>query len=248
MDEFTQKLEQLKKGHQDTEHRVNYKCPKCRDTGFILQRDEASQDVAVKCECYSVRQAYELLINSGISEEFHKKTFNNFNPHDNFQLASAKENAIQYADSFKLIENERYNSIMFTGQVGSGKTHLGMSICNTLLNDGVAVIYMPYRDTITKIKQNILDEKIYNREIKRYSMARLLYIDDLLKGKLTETDLNVMYEIVNYRYMNNKPIIISTEKSPNDLLVFDEAIGSRLLEMCKGNIIRLQGKELNYRL
>lgn len=43
-------------------------------------------------------------------------------------------------------------------------------------------------------------------------------------------------------------VIQGTEKSPNDLLVFDEAIGSRLLEMCKGNIISLQGKELNYRL
>ena len=57
-----------------------------------------------------------------------------------------------------------------------------------------------------------------------------------------------MYEIVNYRYMNNMPIIISTEKSLNDLLIFDEAIGSRLIEMCRRNIIQLQGKELNYRL
>ena len=76
----------------------------------------------------------------------------------------------------------------------------------------------------------------------------VLYIDDMLKGRLTETDVNVMYEIVNYRYMNNLPLIISTEKNLDELLVFDEATGSRIIEMCIGNIIYLEGKELNYRL
>ncbi len=70
----------------------------------------------------------------------------------------------------------------------------------------------------------------------------------MLKGRLTETDVNVMYEIVNYRYMNNLPLIISTEKNLDELLVFDEATGSRIIEMCIGNIIYLEGKELNYRL
>lgn len=248
MDEFGWKLEQFKSGHQNTEQKVNYKCRKCRDTGFILHRQEGMQDSAVECECYAVRQAKELLDNSGISEGFRKKTFDNFNPSGNPQLANAKEHAVRYAHSFIQTEHDRYNSIMFSGQAGAGKTHLGMAICSTLLSAGVAVIYMPYRDAVTRIKHNIIDEEVYNREIKRYAKARLLYIDDLLKGRLTETDVNIMYEIINYRYMNNKPIIISTEKSPNDMLVFDEAIGSRILEMCKGNIIRLQGKELNYRL
>ena len=61
--------------------------------------------------------------------------------------------------------------------------------------------------------------------------------------ELRDTEYNKWYED-----QNNMPIIISTEKGPNDLLVFDEAIGSRLIEMCRGNIIQLQGKELNYRL
>lgn len=107
---------------------------------------------------------------------------------------------------------------------------------------------MAYRNAVTRIKQNIMDEEVYNRELNQYTSAQVLYIDDLLKGRLTETDINIMYEIVNYRYMNNMPVIISTEKSTDDLLAFDEAIGSRLIEMCRGNIIQLQGRELNYRL
>ena len=137
---------------------------------------------------------------------------------------------------------------MFCGQPGSGKTHLGTAICSSLAREGIPVIYMPYRNSMTKIKQNIASETEYSRETRRYMEASVLYIDDMLKGKLTETDVNVMYEIINYRYMNNLPLIISTEKDLEGLLLFDEATGSRVIEMCRGNIAFLEGRGLNYRM
>ncbi len=227
---------------------VQYECPKCKDTGFVYRADENGYEIACRCECYEIRRSWDMMQRSGISAEFRKKTFDNFITRNNPQLANAKAKAMKYVEEFERIEHDRYNSIMFCGQVGAGKTHLGTAICGELMNRGVAVIYMAYRNALTKLKQNIIDKEGYNKELNQYASARVLYIDDLLKGRLTETDINIMYEIVNYRYMNNMPIIISTEKFPADLLSFDEAIGSRIWEMCRGNIIQLQGKELNYRL
>lgn len=224
-----------------------YECAKCRDTGWI----EVEQDgytAMRKCDCWAVREARRLMEQSGISLEFQNKRFDNFNTRNNPQLVNAKNKAMAYCKSFGEIEGTRYNSIMFCGQVGSGKTHLGTAICSTLINRNVAVIYMAYRNAVTKIKQLLTDESAYAGELSKYSRARVLYIDDMLKGRITESDVNIMYEIVNYRYMNNLPLIISTEKTLDELLGFDEAIGSRMIEMCRGNIIRLQGKELNYRL
>lgn len=74
---------------------------------------------------------------------------------------------------------------------------------------------------VTKIKQNLIDENNYNSKLKRYLEARVLY-------------------------MNNLPIVISTEKTSEELLDFDEVVGSRIIEMSKGDIIQLQGRELNY--
>lgn len=247
--ELAAMIERIRREHPpNNSPPIQYECPKCRDTGFINRTDENGYEVAYRCECYAIRQARDMMKRSGISAEFQKKTFDNFITKNNPQLTNAKTKAMQYVEHFGQTEHDRYNSIMFCGQVGAGKTHLGTAICGELMNGGVAVIYMAYRNAVTKLKQNIIDEEGYNKELKQYTSARVLYIDDLLKGRLTETDINIMYEIVNYRYMNNMPIIISTEKGPNDLLVFDEAIGSRLIEMCRGNIIQLQGKELNYRL
>ncbi len=249
MDAFLRRIERLRRENPcrfDPEPK--YECPKCRDTGFVYRTDEKGYEIASRCECYELRRSRDMMRRSGISAEFQKKNFDNFATKQNAQLANAKDKAMQYVEHFGQTEHDRYNSIMFTGQVGAGKTHLGTAICGALMKHGVAVIYMAYRNAVTKIKQNIIDEAVYNRKLNQYTSARVLYIDDLLKGRLTDTDINIMYEIVNYRYMNNMPIIISTEKSPNELLAFDEAIGSRLIEMCRGNIIQLQGKELNYRL
>lgn len=249
MAELAAMVERIKREHTpNPAPSMQYECPKCRDMGFLYRKDERGCEITYRCECFAIRQAKRMMKRSGISGEFQKKTFDNFNIRGNAQLSNAKTKAMQYVKNFRQTEHDRYNSIMFCGQVGAGKTHLGTAICRELMNSGVAVIYMAYRNAVTKLKQNIINEDGYNRELNQYISARVLYIDDLLKGKLTETDINIMYEIVNYRYMNNMPIIISTEKAPKDLLVFDEAIGSRIIEMCRGNIVQLQGKELNYRL
>lgn len=237
-----------KHAHDETEYKMpEYECQKCRDSGFISY-NENGIEILKRCDCYAVKQAKQMMKQSGISAELLKKTFDNFNVSGNAQLENAKSKAMQYVDNFQITEHERRNSILFSGQAGSGKTHLGTAICRELMRSGIAVVYMTYRNAITKIKQSITDEIAYNRELGQYATARVLYIDDLLKGRLSETDINIMYEIVNYRYMHSLPMIISTEKSINDLLIFDEAIGSRMIEMCRGNIVQLQGKELNYRL
>lgn len=247
MDDWSKVLERIRARRSATGP-PQYDCPKCKDTGFCLKWSEDGYETAVPCECYALRQAKDFMAQSGISQDLQTKSFDNFYPRDNWQLVNAKEKAMRYAKTFADMEHDRHNSIMFCGQSGSGKTHLGTAICKVLMDGGVAVTYMAYRNAVTKIKQTVTDEEAYGRELERYTLARVLYIDDLLKGRLSGADLNIMYEIVNYRYMNNKPVIISTEMPYAALLDFDEAIGSRLIEMCKGNIVQLQGKELNYRI
>lgn len=228
---------------------TQYECEECQDIGYkMIYKDGC--EYAKKCKCYERRMSQLRLRKSGISEELQKKGFKDFEDRGISQLVQAKERAKKYYQYFLDIEKNRNNSIILCGQVGSGKTHLGMAICNNLLNvSNVGVVYMAYRNAIIAIKQTVMDKTNYYAAINTYLNARLLYIDDFLKGgRPTEADLNILYELVNYRYMHNKPMVISTEKMPEELLDFDEAVGSRILEMCRGNIVILKGRELNYRL
>ena len=204
--------------------------------------------VANPCECRALRMAEDILNKSGIGKEFRNKRFDNFDFSRNMAIMQGYKSALEYESEFLDIEDTRCNSIMFLGQVGSGKTHLSMAIANELMDRGIGVIYMGYRDAITNIKQNMLDSVYYNRVMNRYKGARVLYIDDLFKGKITDSDINIMFELINHRYFNNLPMIISSELSVGRLLDIDEALGSRLVEMTKGRVVELRGKELNYRI
>lgn len=222
----------------------NYKCNECRDMLFIIQEDGNAKE----CKCRKQRIAEEKLKASGVSDEFREKRFENYDYEVSVKTMEAFLKAKNYSKVFDSIRVARKNSIMFMGAVGSGKTHLAMAIANTLLDNSIGVIYMPYRNSITILKQSITDEENYQREINLYKNAEVLLIDDLFKGRYTESDINIMYEILDYRYFKNLPVIITTEKTLDELIDVDEAIGSRLYEMSKGNVITLEGSKLNYRM
>lgn len=248
-DVFYQEVDRIFSGRVSSPTKERqYECEKCKDTGFVQVRDASGREVSRRCECIEIKRVRKLMGKSGISDEFLGKRFEDFDTMDNPQLIKAKDKAERYLRSFEDIEKNRRNSIMFYGQPGSGKTHLGSAISSGLMNRGIAVAYMAYRDVITKIKQNMTDEERYTERLEPYMKTRVLYIDDMLKGRVTDSDLNIMYEIVNYRYMNNLPMIISTEKSLEELMDFDEAVGSRIVEMSRGNMVKLKGQDLNYRL
>ena len=211
----------------------SYKCNKCRDLTFII-----NDGVATPCECRAVKEAKDILRKSGISEEFRNKNFENFKTINDSQAINAYNKAREYSNNFHIIKDSTQNSIMFMGQPGSGKTHLSLSIANVLMD----------RDVITQIKQNIMDEVYYNKVMNRYKNAKVLLIDDLFKGSISKSDINIMFELINYRYFNKLPVIVSTELSIENLVNIDEALGSRLIEMSKDFLVGIRNKKLNYRI
>ena len=65
---------------------------------------------------------------SGINAEMSKHTFSNFEVW-NEASERAKDTAIAYYHDFDEVRGRRRNSILFCGQVGSGKTHLLRCSC-----------------------------------------------------------------------------------------------------------------------
>lgn len=244
-----------------------FDCELCKDTEWIDIKDELGLINSSKpCKCREIKQYKKILESSGIGISFQKIGFGEFETEGKHEtVIKAKESAISYFKNFAEIKNTRKNSITFLSKnigkektgIGAGKTHLSIALANNIMNKyRIGVLYMPYRDVITKLKQNMIDEEYYQREVSKYKNASVLLIDDLFKGKVNDSDINIMFEIINHRYLNNKPIICSSEFAKDDLLSFDQATGSRILEMSKDYLVEIgitreelvQGKTINYRL
>lgn len=215
---------------------AKYECEICKDVEWV-QADDGLKP----CKCREIKRYKQILKHSGISKVFQTKILDSFTVKTKLQK-QAKETALDYIQNYS-----NRNSIAFIGSVGCGKTHLGAAIANELMGKGIGVLYENYRDMLNKLKQSVMDEENYNRELNKYKKANVLFIDDLFKG-MKEADIKYIYEVVNYRYFDNKKMIITSERRVKDWLEIDEAVGSRLYEMCQGNIVEFEGKGLNYRL
>lgn len=141
------------------------------------------------------------------------------------------------------IANKRGTGIIFYGPYGVGKTHLACSIANELIKMQKSVVFG------STIKLFGIIKKSYNNEIQEneskiiseFINCDVLIIDDLGKEKPSEWVLEKLYYIINERYEHNKPIIITTNFTENQLIdIFTvgknkssiEAIMSRLNEIC----------------
>lgn len=62
----------------------------------------------------------------------------------------------------------------------------------------------------------------------------VLYIDDFLKGSVSEADLNLAYQLLNARYNAARRTIISSELSIGEIAGYDEAIAGRIFERFEG--------------
>ena len=223
----------------------DYECVICKDTEFVF----INNNTVKECTCRDMKMCQRLIKKSGIADAFKDKRINNFiSEGKGSAVFQAKHNAVDYIQNFESIRKTRNNSIAFLGNPGSGKTHLCMAIANKLLSDGVGVLYMPYREVIPELKRRSIDDEFYSREISKYMNATVLYIDDLFKGKITEADINIMFEIINYRYLKLAPIMVSSELITEDLINKDEAIGSRIIEMTKGHLVEITGRQYNHRI
>ncbi|WML35667.1 ATP-binding protein [Clostridium sp. OS1-26] len=224
----------------------NYKCPICRDTGSILVKTEGQSIIKI-CKCKQKEILKQQWIDAGFNIMSTDKNFKTFKI-NNKVSQRMKEMALNYVENFEVIQFNNNHSIAFLGQPGAGKTHACMAIALELIKKGFRPLYFPYREVITELKQNIMNQTIYREKINKYKKSKILIIDDLFKGGATEPDIRIMFEILNYRYLNKLSIIVSSEYLSQDLLILDNGIGSRIIEMCKGRTLDIFGEENNQRL
>ena len=228
---------------------TEFNCKKCLNRGYIWVPTQYLghwQESMESCTCKKVRASIRRMKRSGLEGSL--KKLKDFEVTEKWQ-----QNMVDTATAYLNADHSNGETLFLGGAVGSGKTFIGSAVCRELLRNGHEVIYMPWVNEAQRLKALANDESL-SQEIATYSKAEYLYIDDLFKplpGQTAPTaaDIRLAYDIINYRYVNKLPMIISCEKYIMELLEIDEATISRLYERAKGfnvNVGRAPGR--NYRM
>ena len=153
---------------------------------------------------------------------------------DNFIVGNS--NKFAQAAALSVAENpgKIYNPLFIYGNSGLGKTHLMHAIGNYIVqNSQKKVLYVTsdqFRDDFVGINRKDKDGTNFNYVEffkNKYRNIDVLIIDDIqFLGGATQTQQEFFHTFTNL-YNDSKQIIVSSDRSPNDLKLLEERLRTR---------------------
>ena len=179
----------------------------------------------------------------------------NLNPKytfDNFIVGNS--NKFAHAAALSVAENpgRMYNPLFLYGNSGLGKTHLMHAIGNYIAeNSNRRVLYVSSNDFINDFvkiqRKNQKENNIDNRDFfnSKYRDIDVLIIDDIQYLGGANATQQEFFHTFNTLYSDSKQIIISSDKSPDDLKLLEDRLKTRF---CWGLTVNIFPPDYNLKI
>lgn len=196
-------------------------------------RREEQEKVRLKFENEEKQRRLDRVFkNSLMDEKFREVTFENWDHKSgNEKLYNI---CYKYAENFKTAKTNNLGLIIY-GQPGNGKSHATACIANSLLTKGIPVVCVGINALLDRIKEtyNNWGKEVEETILRTLSQAELLVLDDLGTEQGNEWSRTRIYNIIDARYRNQLPTIITINLQIKDLETqYGKRTYDRLLEMC----------------
>lgn len=151
--------------------------------------------------------------------------------------------AKDYIDNW---ENNYQNGegLLIFGGTGSGKSHIAAAIANKMIKRGVPTVFVNVVDILDKIKSNFGDNKAVQEIKDTIHNADLLILDDMGAEQNSEWAEKILYLIIDGRYNNRKPFIITTNLNVEELCI---KVGVRTWDRMQEVCTIVENKANSYR-
>ena len=213
-------------------------CSKCSGTGWVLVVEDGTELVK-RCECAEAERRRRLLAEARIPARYRHCTLAGFEIWDeaNGTLERSRTLVQEFVDLYPEVER----GLLLMGPVGSGKPHLAVAALTSLILDkGVRGRFADFTSLVLEIQMTFGGSGSSRDILAPLISTELLVLDELGAGKATQWVMDLLYYLVNTRYLEKRFTIFTTnftdipkesEESLGDRV--SARIRSRLFEMCR---------------
>lgn len=212
-------------------------CRRCGDRGYCIQPDPTNGGAFIhgpcpqpQCEAGRLARRQEetarlnhLFAETKLPEKYRAAALGDFA--DVPALRQQVESAL-----------DANRGLVLWGTFGTGKTHLAAAIVRQRLSEGVVGLFIKTPALLNRMRATFDKDSTGPTAAELLTAVKrvpLLVLDDLGVEKTTDWVTETLYEIVDSRYCDGLPLIITTNLTAPDLKKqIGKRIASRLAEMC----------------
>lgn len=181
-------------------------CPHCsRDAQSRAEQEEQQRERERRASA----RVMALLGRAAIPPRFEDKAFADYRVESDGQRR-ALDVCRNYAETFpERVEDGR--CLLLLGNPGTGKTHLVTAIAGEVIRrHRMSAIYSTVTDAVRQFKDNWTTRARAESEIiEAFASPSLLVLDEIGMGWGSETELNLLFEIINARYQAKRPTVFA---------------------------------------
>lgn len=201
---------------------ARYRCPTCRDRGWIVSRAEPngeSNGSARRCSCAAEHRADRLSQEAGIPDRYAECSLTNFHVPtgsgaESLELARARATCEAYVDSFLRTDGTFCESgLLFVGRAGAGKTHLAVACLQEIIRRyGRVGRFVDFTTLVHRMQVSFdpTSEESRRRILDPLGEVDVLVLDELGAQKPTPFVRDLLYLVINTRYARRLPTLFTT--------------------------------------
>lgn len=239
------------------------KCKKCGGNRYF-QRNNFVIDCLCKCQSEEIenrkaleesRKRIESLQKfkdmSLLGKRYQNATFENLDLNRPADFQRAVERCKKYCENWDEVKKQGLGIYLY-GDVGTGKTKLTACIGNYLLSKFETVLFTNFYEIAKQIKKSFVDSTLTESAfVERLTNVDLLIIDDLGTEILTKNGEKTwlqdkIYDVINARYISQKPTIFSSNESLVDLV--ECGLMKKIVDRIAAMTVKIELRGSSYRL